>query len=246
MRKAIAVPILILFTLGPWFTGEHSPRAASIKGSESVPAGYEAASYPVVRPNEDPGFKVIPLTLPHASSGRIAAADLQTQKQQEQRTVVVESRLPDRIGPMELQRLILDLPGTFELIDLRPAAQFRDYSIPGSRNLEIAAALQDPSLLTGPGPLILVDRDGSLAMAVGGILSQKSQRVIKVLHGGLQAYWEETEKNRLTGQAPTSGMPGRVVPVSPAPLPPQVPQSAPAAPPAPAPPKPAKPQSAGC
>lgn len=157
-----------------------------------------------------------------------------------------EVRLPDRIGPMELRRLILDLPGTFELIDLRPASHFEDYSVSGSRNLEIAAALQGLSLLTGPGPLVLIDRDGSLAMAVGGILSQKSQRAIKVLQGGLQAYWEETEKYGLTGQTPASVVPGRVVPVSPSPAPREVPQSAPAAPSAPAPPKPAKPKSAGC
>jgi adenine deaminase len=46
--------------------------------------------------------------------------------------------------------------------------------------------------LTGAGPLILVDRDGSLAMQIAGILSQKTQRTIKALHGGLEAYWKET------------------------------------------------------
>jgi hydroxyacylglutathione hydrolase len=40
--------------------------------------------------------------------------------------------------------------------------------------------------------LVLLDRDGSLAMAVGGILSQKTQRPIKVLYGGLEAYWNES------------------------------------------------------
>jgi hypothetical protein len=37
--------------------------------------------------------------------------------------------------------------------------------------------------------LIIVDRDGSIAMAVGGILSQSSDRLIKVLYGGLESYW---------------------------------------------------------
>ena len=41
--------------------------------------------------------------------------------------------------------------------------------------------------------MILVDRDGSLAMMVAGILSQKTQRPIKALHGGLEAYWVESE-----------------------------------------------------
>ena len=53
--------------------------------------------------------------------------------------------------------------------------------------------LANPAYLTGAGPLVIVDRDGSLAMMVGGILSQKTQRPIKVLYGGLAAYWSETE-----------------------------------------------------
>jgi len=101
-------------------------------------------------------------------------------------------RLPDRISASELKRLIMDLPGTFELIDLRPAEQFADYSLPGSKNLHVADVLSDPAYLVGAGPLILVDRDGSIAMAAGGILSQKTERPIKVLYGGLEAYWNES------------------------------------------------------
>jgi hydroxyacylglutathione hydrolase len=100
-------------------------------------------------------------------------------------------RLPDRISASELKRLIMDLPGTFELIDLRPAEHFADYSLPGSKNLHVADILSDPGYLVGAGPLILVDRDGSIAMAAGGILSQKTERPIKVLYGGLEAYWNE-------------------------------------------------------
>ena len=49
--------------------------------------------------------------------------------------------------------------------------------------------MDNPAWLTGAGPLVIVDRDGSLAMMVAGILSQKTERPIKVLYGGLQAYW---------------------------------------------------------
>lgn len=104
-----------------------------------------------------------------------------------------EIRLPERISPADLGRLMMDLPGTFELVDIRPEAQFADYSLPGSTNVDIAAVMSDPAFLAGPGPLIIVDRDGSLAMAVAGILSQKTQRSIRALHGGLEAYWEEME-----------------------------------------------------
>jgi hypothetical protein len=51
--------------------------------------------------------------------------------------------------------------------------------------------LNNAAYLAGAGPLILVDRDGSLAMQVAGILSQKTRRTVKALHGGLEAYWRD-------------------------------------------------------
>jgi rhodanese-related sulfurtransferase/glyoxylase-like metal-dependent hydrolase (beta-lactamase superfamily II) len=103
-----------------------------------------------------------------------------------------EIRLADRMSADELRRLAKDLPGTFDLVDIRPADQFDDYHIPGSRNVDIAEVLNNPTYLTGAGPLILVDRDGTLAMQIAGILSQKTQRTIKALHGGLEVYWKDS------------------------------------------------------
>jgi glyoxylase-like metal-dependent hydrolase (beta-lactamase superfamily II)/rhodanese-related sulfurtransferase len=102
-------------------------------------------------------------------------------------------RLPERISASELKRLMMDLPGTFELMDIRPPALFDNYNLPGSRNVDVAEIMSNPRYLVGIGPLILVDRDGSIAMAVGGVLSQKTERPIKVLYGGLEAYWSETQ-----------------------------------------------------
>jgi rhodanese-related sulfurtransferase len=101
--------------------------------------------------------------------------------------------LPERIGADELKRLMMDLPGTFDLIDIRPAEHYKDYSLPGSANVYIADLINNPAYLTGAGPLIIVDRDGSLAMAAGGILSHKTQRPIKALYGGLESYWRQSE-----------------------------------------------------
>jgi rhodanese-related sulfurtransferase len=101
--------------------------------------------------------------------------------------------LPERIGADELKRLMMDLPGTFDLIDIRPAEHYKDYSLPGSANVDIADLINNPAYLTGAGPLIIVDRDGSLAMAAGGILSHKTQRPIKALYGGLESYWRQSE-----------------------------------------------------
>lgn len=100
--------------------------------------------------------------------------------------------LPQRIAAAELKRMMLDLPGTFEIVDLRPSAGYADFSLPGSINASIADVVGNPTYLKGVVPLIIVDRDGSLAMAVGGILSQKTRRSIRVLYGGLEAYWSDS------------------------------------------------------
>ncbi len=102
-------------------------------------------------------------------------------------------QIAERISPADLGRLIKDLPGTFDLVDIRPPEAFQDYALPGSRRAELADVLENPGYLTGAGPLILVDRDGSLAMMAAGILSQRTKRPIKALHGGLEAFWEESE-----------------------------------------------------
>jgi len=101
-------------------------------------------------------------------------------------------RLPERLSSAELKRMMMDIPGTFEVIDIRPPAQFADFNLPGSVNVDIAVAISSPAYLVGTAPLVIVDRDGSLAMAVGGILSQKTQRTVKVLYGGLDLYWSES------------------------------------------------------
>ncbi len=99
--------------------------------------------------------------------------------------------LPQRISATELKRMLMDLPGTFEIVDIRPPVPYADFSLPGSTNARIADVVANPSYRSGTVPLVIVDRDGSLAMAVGGILSQGTRRSIRVLHGGLEAYWND-------------------------------------------------------
>ncbi|MBN2588865.1 MAG: MBL fold metallo-hydrolase [Sedimentisphaerales bacterium] len=101
--------------------------------------------------------------------------------------------LPERICARELKRLMMDLPGTFQIVDIRPKEMFDDYSIPGSQNVDIVEIVSNPSYLVETSPLIIVDRDGSYAMAIGGILSQKTSRPIKVLYEGLESYWMESD-----------------------------------------------------
>ena len=137
-------------------------------------------------------------------------------------------KLPDRIAAAELKRMLMDLPGTFDVVDVRPPAQFSDYSIPGSMNADIADVIANPAYLNGTAPLVIVDRDGSLAMAVGGILSQKTARPIKVLFGGLEAYWNESGMISAPAASAPAALPA-VISVPPASAPakqaPQVPQA---------------------
>lgn len=100
--------------------------------------------------------------------------------------------LPERLSATELKRMMMDIPGTFEMVDIRPSAQFADFNLPESINVDIAEVISSPAYLVGAAPLVLIDRDGSLAMAAGGILSQKTKRPIKVLYGGLDGYWNES------------------------------------------------------
>jgi rhodanese-related sulfurtransferase/glyoxylase-like metal-dependent hydrolase (beta-lactamase superfamily II) len=127
-------------------------------------------------------------------------------------------RLADRISASELKRTMMDLPGTVEVVDIRPAAHFADYNLPGSQNVDIAQVLSNPAYLSGNASLVIVDRDGSLAMMVAGILSQKTDRRIIALHGGLQAYWAESDLGSLIAPGPlpgSSGAAARSLPASP-------------------------------
>lgn len=147
--------------------------------------------------------------------------------------------LAERISPVDLRRLLKDLSGTFDLVDIRPPEAFQDYALPGAINADLGEVLSNAAYLTRAGPLIVVDRDGSLAMMVAGILSQKTKRPIKALHGGLEAFWEETELKSAVRAVP---LPGGGPSLQPTPVP--APASPSAAPPA-TPPAPRK-KSAGC
>jgi len=150
-------------------------------------------------------------------------------------------KLPERMAAAELKRMLMDLPGTFEIVDVRPPGQFTDFSLPGSINVDIADVIANPAYLIGAVPLIIVDRDGSLAMAAGGILSQKSQRSVKVLYGGLEAYWVDSASPLpVVTPAPAAAAAPAAKPAAPGPAP-----ATPAAP-APAVPEAPKKKSAGC
>ncbi|HUV12477.1 MAG TPA: rhodanese-like domain-containing protein, partial [Acidobacteriota bacterium] len=99
--------------------------------------------------------------------------------------------LPEQMGPQDLARRMMDLPGTVDVLDIRPAWQFAEYSIPGSVNIPVQQVMSSSAYLNDRRPLIIVCRDGSISSSVAGALVQKTPRPIRFLSGGVTRYYEE-------------------------------------------------------
>lgn len=152
------------------------------------------------------------------------------------KALAAQADLPAAVSPEELARLAAKPPAGLEIVDIRPAAEFAGYALPGSLNLDAAAVLADESFASGQGPLVIVDKDGTRAFALAGALTRKSSRQILVLKGGLESWWTVMElgmavKETPLGDAPGAGSPsgvtppagttpGAPAPASPAPQPP--------------------------
>jgi len=139
-----------------------------------------------------------------------------------------EPRLPKAASPEETAQMLARPPAGLEIVDVRPQAEFSDYALPGSLNLDPATVLADQSLLSGAGPLLLVDKDGTAAFALAGALAQKTSRPVMVLKGGLAAWWAAREMGAAVRETPLTGAP------SPAAVPASGPASAPGKTPPPA------------
>ena len=99
--------------------------------------------------------------------------------------------LPERISPRDLAQTLLDLPGSMEIVDIRPDWQFKEYHIPDSANVPLNEIMHNPSYHVGKRPLVIVCRDGSIAAAVAGAIFSKTERPVKYLIGGVARYWDE-------------------------------------------------------
>jgi hydroxyacylglutathione hydrolase len=153
--------------------------------------------------------------------------------------------LPKPASPDEAAQLLAKPQAGFEIVDIRPQGEFVDYALPGSLNLEAEAVLADEYLQSGDGPILLVDKDGTKAFVVAGLLSQKSSRPVLVLKGGITAWWASREKGMVVKETPLGSAPG---PAS-TPIQEKTPGAAPApgAPaPTPAAPPPPASKSVGC
>lgn len=143
--------------------------------------------------------------------------------------------IPEPVEPSQLATLLLDQPGSYALLDVRPAWQFREYHVPGAANVEAAALVEHVRNLPASARVVLVDRDGTTAWALAGGLSAAlgaDARSLRVLAGGTARFWREIEVAGTAPSAPATA--ARPVPAA---------APSPAAPPAKA---PAKKRSAGC
>jgi len=97
--------------------------------------------------------------------------------------------LPEPIDAAMLRKVLLDQPGAYVLLDLRPAVQFAEWTLPGARNTPpdaVAAAIAE---LPANARVVLLDRDGSMAFAIAGaVMARQPQRLLRVLHGGLMSW----------------------------------------------------------
>lgn len=155
----------------------------------------------------------------------------------------VTLNLPDIISPQDLTRRIADLPGSFDIVDIRPGWQFAEYHIPGAVNTSPARVLDDANLVNDTRPLVVVCRDGLISAAVAGQLVLKGHRPVRVLAGGVTRYYDEVARPAGIASDP---VPMKTPPATPPTMAPAAqPATPPAIPPAPAPAAPRK-KSAGC
>lgn len=143
--------------------------------------------------------------------------------------------LPEPIDAALLSKVLLEQPGSYAVLDLRPQWQFAEWHIDGATNVAPDAVLGHIATLPDDVRVVLVDRDGSLAFAVAGaVMAQQQKRVLRALLGGLQRYHREVVL--LGDAAPASASP-TAAPVATPPA---------ATPPTTTPPAAAKKRSAGC
>lgn len=140
--------------------------------------------------------------------------------------------LPEPVDSALLARVLSSQPEAYAVWDLRSAAQFAEWSIPGSVHVPLSELRAKAAALSPGMRLVLVDRDGSTAFAAAGaLLAHDPRNAVRALLGGVQAFYRDTQ----FGGAPQAAV------AAPAPTSPT-----PAAAPAPAATPKAKKRSAGC
>jgi hydroxyacylglutathione hydrolase len=131
--------------------------------------------------------------------------------------------LPEPLEPATLARALMDQPGNYAVLDLRPAWQFAAWSLPGSQSAPAESLVARVAAVPPGKRLVLVDRDGTTAFAAAGaLLARDPSRPVRVLVGGLARYHDEMLLGAPPpaagmGTAPASPLPAGSAPLVPAP-----------------------------
>jgi rhodanese-related sulfurtransferase/glyoxylase-like metal-dependent hydrolase (beta-lactamase superfamily II) len=102
--------------------------------------------------------------------------------------------LPEAMTATALAAGLLDQAKAYAVLDVRVAWQFDEYHVPGATRVEPDAIVAHVKALDPALRVVLVDRDGTAAFAVAGMLSAAVPgRSIRVLTGGTAAFWRDVE-----------------------------------------------------
>lgn len=100
--------------------------------------------------------------------------------------------LPEAIAPQALARALADQPQSYLLLDVRPAAAFAEYHLPGATSVTPEQAVEQARAAPAATRVVVVDREGTIAWAVAGVVGYlQNDRVVRVLDGGTARYWRE-------------------------------------------------------
>jgi rhodanese-related sulfurtransferase len=102
--------------------------------------------------------------------------------------------LPEPIEPQTLARALADQPQSYLVLDVRPAPAFAEFHLPSAQAVTPEQALALAKAADARTRIVVVDRDGSIAWAVAGVIMHgQNERVVRVLDGGLARWWREVE-----------------------------------------------------
>ncbi len=100
--------------------------------------------------------------------------------------------LPEAMDVASLARALDAQPERWALFDIRPAAHFAEFHLPGAVNLAAADLDAAVRALPAGARVLLLDRDGTQAFAAAGaLLTRQPERDVRVLLGGTAAWWSE-------------------------------------------------------
>lgn len=128
------------------------------------------------------------------------------------------SKLPERITAADLFQLLRKKSDSFEVIDIRSADEFADYTVSGAIQVSAEELLSGAKWQSGDRALIIIDREGLDSFAVAGALASRTSRQVKAVVGGMKAFWRASEMGFIdvkSSNVPPVNDPVKVLPNNP-------------------------------